>query len=193
MRKNPWDPIPIPTHADPIDSATYEGVGRVISQWESVEFQLSRLYSAFVGDSDGPPIQQYGVGRIFKERLAILERSAQQWFISQPSQHAEGHFDRIVEQVRGFADRRNEVAHGIVFPVHTVSFFMETMKLPSGNEWWALVPPYHLLRKHDERGAPTYVYTRAELFTLAATLTKVISVIGAFNKFVAGVNVSKRY
>lgn len=190
MRKNPWDPIPIPTHADKTDSATYEGVGRVISQWEAVEFQLSRLYSAFVGDPDGESIQQYGTGRIFRDRLTLLEGVAAQWFIANPSQHSEGHFERLIEQARGFADRRNEIAHGIVFPVHTVSYFVSVMNLPAGVRW-ALVPPYYLLRKHDERGAPVFIYTSAELNSLAKTLLKLVSVIGAYNKFVAGRVVAK--
>jgi len=41
----PWDPFPLPTHADHNDRITYEGVGRVLTMWEHVEFALSRVYS----------------------------------------------------------------------------------------------------------------------------------------------------
>ena len=40
---NPWDPLPLPRDADLDDKLTFEGVGRIIDQWERIEFTLSRL------------------------------------------------------------------------------------------------------------------------------------------------------
>src|SRR5262245_12448662 len=58
----PWGPLPFPTRGDDDEALTHEGVGRVMSAWEAIEFELSRTYSIFESDPDGPSIQDYGKG-----------------------------------------------------------------------------------------------------------------------------------
>jgi len=50
---NPWDPPPTPSYADDDSDKTFCGVGYVMSAWETIEFELSRLHSVFEGDPDG--------------------------------------------------------------------------------------------------------------------------------------------
>ena len=44
---NPWDAPPLPNHGDDDMECTFAGVGRVLSQWESVEIELSVLFALF--------------------------------------------------------------------------------------------------------------------------------------------------
>jgi hypothetical protein len=114
---NPWDPLPFPVVGDPEDRIVFEALGRTLNRWEFTEFALSILYSLFVGDYRFGKMQEYGKPNIFKDRLGGLERVAAEWFTRRPDQQAEGEFDRIVNGARGFADRRNEIAHGLVVDV----------------------------------------------------------------------------
>ena len=64
---NPWDPPPQPLQGDKDDAVLLEWVGRVISEWEHIERQLSLLYAIIAGNPDGnAEIQEYYVGTIFK-------------------------------------------------------------------------------------------------------------------------------
>ena len=171
---NPWDQPPFPTSGDPDDAITYEGVGRVVSHWESLEFELARLYTLFRGDPDGELLldpKGYGSGRIFQERLKILNGAAEKFFLSNPAQNFEGGFSRIVNAVLGFADRRNDVAHGTVMPLENNSWVMHRFGKPKGGppRQFLLVPPLHVVRKHED-GVPKYAYSSAELKTLADNL-----------------------
>jgi hypothetical protein len=168
---NPWDSLPFPTSGDSDDRLTYEGVGRVMSEWEGNEFELARLHSVFLGDPDGDAaISSYGKGRIFQERIRILREAAERYFSRHPNQTMEGNFERLAVAAEGFADRRNEVAHGYVLPMNKMLFFMHQIGLPvSEVPLYALVPPLHTIRWHKE-GLPKYAYTSSELRTLSERL-----------------------
>jgi hypothetical protein len=176
---NPWDPRPFPKGGDPFDAKTYEGVGRVLSRWEAVEFQLARIYSIFVGDPDGDAIQQYGLGRIFRERLEALQAVSQPYFVRKPSQALEAGLDCLGKAATGFADRRNEVAHGMVFPVHELSFFRERFGTPPEMPHYLLLPPWYAVRKHYE-GTPLYAYGFDELWSLMVKLLTLSEQLGKY-------------
>ncbi len=150
---NLWDVPPLPTIGDDDEEATYAGVGRVTSQWEAIEFQFSRLYSIFVGKPD-EEMRAYGAGRIFRERSKILAEAARDYFIRNPDQELEGQLHALTIRAEGFSDRRNEIAHGIVFQLQRLSFFREQMD-PSvrGKFQWGLIPPYHTSQKHAADGS----------------------------------------
>ena len=64
----------LPPIGDLTAEQTYAGIGRVINQWEAIEFELSRTFSATMGHVDGRIIPFYGEnGRIFRERLELLK------------------------------------------------------------------------------------------------------------------------
>jgi hypothetical protein len=166
---NPWDPFPFPQSGDPEDSLTYEGVGRVLSEWEAIEFHLARLYSIFVGDADGVSLQQYGTGRIFRDRLDRLQAASEKYFVGRPNQDLEAACDCLRKIATGYADRRNDVAHGMVFPVHGMTFFEQMRGSPSDKPHYLLIPPYYVIREHDG-GLPAYGYSFTELWTLRIKL-----------------------
>ena len=72
-------------------------------------------------------MQGYGQGRIFRDRFNILIKSAKRYFIKSPNQELEGELCFLLQRVLGFSDRRNEVAHGIIFQLQRMKFFKNTM------------------------------------------------------------------
>ena len=113
----------------------------------------------------------YEDGKTTRGRLSVVEDAARQYFIGSPNQEAEGCL-RLIEGARGFADRRHEVAHGIVRPI---------------NWYWPMLKPAHfgpevnrafqfcLVAPHYQRGwikdgAPEYIYTSRELNEIARQL-----------------------
>lgn len=184
---NAWDRPPAPRKGDTIDTATYVGVGRVVSRWESVEFDLSRLYSLFVGDSDGPAMQTYGEPSIFRDRLARLDEGADRYFAARPSQEHEGTLAALRSNAEGFSARRNEIAHGIVFNLRGLSYF-DNMFGPGESEQYAVIPPLYALRFHcRDSGEPTYVYTSFELSTIERGLVSLMFSVRDFRIKLSGV------
>jgi hypothetical protein len=165
---NPWDPFPFPLAGDTDPYDTFSGVGLVMSEWESIEFNLARLYSVFVGQgSRGNAIQDYGKGKIFRERRIGLQAVARAYFMKRCDQQLEGEFDLVCTTADGFADRRNEVAHGIVMEVSRIAFFQDKLTLADlSQKQHLVVPPYHTVRNHWA-GLPQYAYNAGQLQALA--------------------------
>ena len=169
---NPWDRPALPNRGDRDNARTYEGVGRVIDGWESVEFEMSRLYSVMAGHPDDAGLlQRYGSGRIFRDRQAKLQEMADRYFILQPNQRFESTFDLLDAHANGFSERRNDVAHGIVFDVKTLEFFTNRFPPNLRNKTvYLLIPPLHTIRHHGADGFPVYAYNYALLMHLAIAL-----------------------
>src|SRR5262245_43821723 len=110
---DPWE-IPLPLMADEDDSILYEALGRAIVRWERIEHGLSIMYAFFDGGPRYQAMRAYGGGNIFRLRLDGLLRVASAWFVRSCNQELEGEFDRVIAACRGFSDRRNEFAHGLV-------------------------------------------------------------------------------
>jgi hypothetical protein len=169
---NPWDPLPIPRDADLDDKVTYEWVGRVIHRWENLEFTLARVHSVLSGDPDGSTaLRAYGAGRILPERNAIIRAAAEKWFTKAPHQRLEGQFDKFMQEVIGFSDRRNEIAHGIVHQVSGFTFFRERTTRADYLVQYAVIPSYHVMKRFHDDGVPKYMYGTLEMMRLEASLT----------------------
>lgn len=162
--KKPWDPLPYATSGDADPEKTYAGVGAALSQWEALEFSFSRIYSIFAGEPDGDCMREYGTGKIFRDRIAILERKAEQFFIKAPNQADEGELNRLVDHAVKYSSRRNDIAHGIVMNVQNIQFFQSAMPLLDlNNVGYVLVPPWHSLRQHRPNGEPFYALNKVQL------------------------------
>jgi hypothetical protein len=159
---NPWDRPPRPIQGDATDSILYEWIGRNVIHWEHIEWQLARLYSAFFGKlDDGALMREYGAGQIFRLRLTALKRAAESYFMRHCNQYLEAEFDKLCMASEGFADRRNEVAHGVVVSTRIFHFFAHLPK-----DTWVLVPPFSEKRNFDDLNIPKYMYTSRELNVL---------------------------
>lgn len=163
----PWDIPPLPQYGDVSEDETYKGVGRIMSAWETIEFQLCIIHAVFCGDPRGEAMRLYGVQRVFPGRLDTLSKAAKEYIIRHPNQANEGTFDKLLEEVRGYVDRRNEVAHGVVMDITRITFFSRYLKNKSQTPpQHAAVAPYHAKHKHGSDGLPRYAYTAANLAVL---------------------------
>jgi hypothetical protein len=134
-----------------------------------------------VGISTQPPIAQlidrpskfvslrkYGEPRIFADRVLALERVAREFFTRRPSQDVEGDFFSLIDRIKKFSDRRNEIAHSILTQLQwihpKISMYLPVRDNPGE---FALVPALYAHRKLDERHLPKYIYTANELMRFA--------------------------
>jgi hypothetical protein len=51
----------------------------------------------------------------------------------------------------------------MVFKISQITAFTNRMGLAGKGDQYALIPPYHTLRNHDDNGFPKYAYTSVEL------------------------------
>jgi hypothetical protein len=120
---NPWDTPPLPRNGDATQDKTYAYVGFFMSRWESLEYELSRLHSMFLDAFDETEaMRAYGKGQIFPQRLDILREAAERHFQSDPNQKREGQLEGLLTEARQYANRRNDIAHGIVFVLVRLRF-----------------------------------------------------------------------
>jgi hypothetical protein len=101
---------------DPSAQFTYAAVGEALSAWESMESALSVLYSCFIeqaGEMDA--YREYGKeGRIFSERLRVIENAAAAFAIRFPDQRIEGDFRQLLKDLCAESLTRHRIAHGFV-------------------------------------------------------------------------------
>lgn len=145
---------------DTFDGQLYEAVGVMMTAWEWVELRLSMLYSAYVGYPEGDALFQYGDGRIFRERISALRRVAEQHFVAYCSQDREAAFTALALNATDLANRRNEIAHGVVLDVTKILPEDWPAKL-SGEENYFLVPHAYAFRR--SRGPNFYSYSSSEI------------------------------
>ena len=109
--ENPWDPPPFPNKADIDDAVTFAGVGRVLTEWELVEFVLGTIYSIFRGDQSLKLVLEYSaLGEVFSRRYPRLKIEADSYFARYPNQSIQHQFHKLSERTIGYSGRRNEVA-----------------------------------------------------------------------------------
>jgi hypothetical protein len=179
---NPWDRPPPPQFSDDDVDTTYAGVGRVLSVWETVETELSYIFAIFKGKMWEIEAydEYYARGKTTRGRLQTVERAANDYFIKAPSQEAEGAFCRVIKLATGFADRRHEVAHGIVRPFQSVGHVIPGAKPPmDGRLRFCLVPPHYRRGWHTD-GMPEYTYTSVELAEIEKRLWDCRSEVSRF-------------
>jgi hypothetical protein len=158
----PWDSPPLPSEGDANIELTYAGVGRVMSEWEGVEVTLSHLYTHFIGKPfQAEAMQEYGISRTFQDRFMTLEKAVGLFC----DQSAEADFDSFLGEIKGYAARRNDIAHGIVRP-------WEWFNQNQVSDWsrpytWWLVPSHYKPKKTSQTEAPAYAYTRPPMEDIA--------------------------
>jgi hypothetical protein len=159
--RHPWDVPPLPTKGDDDIEFTYAGVGRVLSQWETAELELSRIYGLLLNRPDDiEAIRLYGDPKIFEERAKGLAAAAEQYFRWNPHQDTEAELSELMLLARQFSARRNEVAHSIVRPIGN----------DDGPQRFCALPPQYEAKKFDSNDTPAFGYTSVELNALHAAL-----------------------
>ena len=157
---------------DPTKEATYIGIGKVIDQWEAVEFELARWFTSIMGQPEGALVQFYGRERIFSQRLDVLKIAIDHHFIAAPDQNQEALVDHTLTELTWCADRRNEIAHSVVYDVSDYERIALHFVDRTDRAHFVALPPYHTLRKFQPDG-PLYSYASPEMETLSIYMFEV--------------------
>lgn len=181
-----WALPVLPDKGDEDPDETFKSIGIAISSWESLEFELARLFSVYVNDPDGDAWFSYGEGRIFRERLLNLRSAAKSYVVRYCSQEHEGDLNDLLQHAVSAADRRNDIAHGIVFRIDQLTFFRNKLQVRLwGRPHWALIPPAYLARRHDD-GLPQFAYTSHEIKRTAKNIIELGIRISALREQLSG-------
>ena len=159
---NLWDIPPYPGYGDKDANVTYAAVGRALSTWEELETNLAVLYARFLGVSpkEATSRSEYANAGTFRGRSNQVREAACLFFVRHSSQHLEGYFDNLISELTKVADRRNDIAHGVVtfWPGGTADLEEALRRME-----YMLVPSGYAVKKYGATGDPTYMYSSVEL------------------------------
>lgn len=172
-----WDRPPFPRRGNRSQRVLFEAIGRALMAWEEVEVSLSHIYSAMKTESrfDDAAAHEYGAPNSFWARLTLLEQEAQQFFRRRPHQDREAEFCGILRLARGYAGRRNDIAHAVVRHIHWQIDLGSPVTLLSiaPHFEWCVVPPDFRGNKFTKRNRPLYVFTSRELSRFAGAFWEI--------------------
>ncbi|MCP3408817.1 hypothetical protein [Bradyrhizobium sp. CCGB01] len=157
---------------DTTPETIYAAVGQALSKWETLEAHLSFTYSIFEGRPvDHDLLERYGhEGRIFKDRMNILNQSAERYFRRKPDQAEEARFKDLVSDAVRLSNLRHRIAHGMVAGAEVVT---------GQFEFW-LVPPahgfFHLTKRDGD-----YRYSSEDIDRCASEFMEHATQIQKFN------------
>jgi len=188
-----WDVRPTQSIGSASEDDVYLSVGKALSQWEGIEVQLAQLFQFFMGHYyhdperhrvvSSPSRRAYGSVTNFATRIEMVENAGDSFFHATPSHgfhlkdrqterwivdfeaNLAKNFEVLMDEVRGFAARRNDIAHGIVHGSRNIA--------PPHKPWtYFLSPPYYNAKKYPRPRdgkrrtvfeAATYHYTAQDI------------------------------
>jgi hypothetical protein len=150
----PWDVPPTPARGDIHEDAISVAVGRALTSWEYLEEQLAEIFAIFVNadmadPEKAPAVRAYGSVATARARADMLEAAGEAYFYSKPDAGLQTEFEDILRKYRGFAGRRNDIAHGRV--------------AQNAGTGWYLYPGLYNTNKYPLGQPPKYLYSSAEI------------------------------
>jgi hypothetical protein len=167
----PWDRRPLPSAGDASVTETYAAVGEALTEWGKFECDLALLFCAFVSAAGAyrAADRAYTAVRTFEGRLEMLRAAAEVHFSTAKYQTIKRHFNRVTgTDWRKYAERRNEIAHGIVQPYSSALSHHVITKHQIAGRGYCLFPPYNEFRKTTLDREPVYAYSSIEIRHYAA-------------------------
>lgn len=139
MTVNPYDIQPMQPNGSG-QVYIFRAVGRALSAWEYMEYDLSRLYEELVGARTDGAGAGYGTLVSGAARLQLVVQAAAFFPAATPGSLKE--ITDVIKLVEKFGARRNDIAHGVVTKV-------------AGRSGWYLRPAWYDTRK-SPRGSLSY-------------------------------------
>jgi len=153
---NPWDSRPPPGAGDPSEDNTFRAVGQALSRWEKLENQLVAIFAATIrGQPAGAARRAYGIVQGSKTRTDMIRAAATARFEGRRT-HALVMPDlkALLDLVEKYAARRNEIAHGVVYPYN--GYRRDAVG-------FCLFPSYYATKKRGLDIEPSYIYSSIEI------------------------------
>lgn len=105
-------PIGMPV-GDSAETSIHQSVGLALSVWETVEYTVSQVFSAFMEANPGAAERVFGVLDGIKVKQGVLEQAAQASFRERNVEQRERDaWKKLTAHYSQAQDRRNEIAHG---------------------------------------------------------------------------------
>jgi hypothetical protein len=180
----PWDPPPSSTVGDPSEEITYAAVGLALTKWGLVEHQLGEIFLALIGGRSYEAMMAFGSIMSGRGRAEMIVAAAKVYFITRTApEHLETKqaLADLMYAVGKFADRRNEIAHGVVKIQIGLDFDAEVEGGFKAS--FVLAPSYFAAKKRrmqvTESGLvampPSYEYSSKEIVTLSRKFHRLVS------------------
>lgn len=156
---NPWNIPPIPPTGDSTTDPLYRTIGMALTSWEYLEHELATIFAVFVGapsvgqDMLDPAVRAYGSVVSFNGRAEMLDAAAKAYFHLNSQPDLEAEFCELLKACRGYAGRRNDIAHGVV--AHGFG--------TNPTQGFYLRPSAYTSRKNPIGRQPTYAYSSFEI------------------------------
>lgn len=91
----------------------YASVGRALSNWEFLQFSLAFLFTACSGAAFPYPIMRaFGQSMLVTAKLDMIQYAADASLVREKALLER--VKNLVSSIRGYNDRRNDIAHGVV-------------------------------------------------------------------------------
>jgi len=150
-----WDVPPTPERGDSTEEAIHTAVGAALSVWETTEEEFAEIFAMLVNAEMGdletaPAVRAYGVVTAASVRADMLQVAAEAYFYTKPVPELESDFKELLKSYRGWAARRNDIAHG-------------RSGQDSQTAGWYLYPGLFNTKRYPIRRPPTYLYSSVEI------------------------------
>jgi hypothetical protein len=170
-----WDRPTVSPTGDFDEKFLFECVGRALSEWEQVESACAELFAAFVLSPKrkpylAPAIRAYGTVVSFRGRADMLRAAAAAYFLTRKPKATsfEDQLGVLLKEYLGFADRRNEIAHGTVLMLNR-NFGHNRPKRPLG---FYLFPSFFNPKKYKLDRSIVFQYNSKDLIHFRQEFTK---------------------
>ncbi|ESY29457.1 MULTISPECIES: hypothetical protein [unclassified Mesorhizobium] len=153
---NPWDVRPRADKGDATPDSIFFNVGVALTSWELLESALAELFDCLVsGSPNALQSNRSGIAAFIAVSSSSGRTQMLDAAIPRALKHSKFLVDAkaLIQQVKDFGARRNEIAHGIVFDLNEVGFYL-CPNNTNPNKWH---------RKGQSIGAATYQYTSGDL------------------------------
>jgi hypothetical protein len=182
-----WDRPPFPQQGDADKKEIWTAVGAAISAWGEYEAALGRLFTIFIAGEFPSPQARRAFGRIrsFEGRRELLRGASEAFFHYQKGTSQEQDLLKIIiKDAWNAAERRNDLAHGIVMP-----FTPEGKSEPDG---FCLMPSHYDSSKRDPNDVADFAYRSARINTFTSGFEGLITApIELGNSIVARIRQSR--
>lgn len=184
---NPWD-IPYSAPLRPGEKnvdALYLSVGRALTMWEGLEAELGALYATLtIGPNErylAPALRAFGTITNTHSRAEMIAHAAEAFFYLAPAsdkgESLETELREILKNYRGWAGRRNDIAHGYATPSQHPDYYDDEQPIITT---YSLCPSHGHSRKWDLRTEPVYHYIASEIDAYAAAFEKLADPVTNF-------------
>ena len=168
---NPWD-VPYSAPLRPgvkNEDELFLSVGRALSKWEGLEAEMGAMFAAFTTGPEeryiAPAIRAFGTITNTNSRAEMIAHAAEAFFLhtgngARGEVALETELKDILKSYRGWAGRRNDIAHGYSTASQHPDYSDDNQRVITT---YSLCPSHGHSKKWEVNMEPTYHYVPREI------------------------------